>query len=323
MSNLVIVAIPAEDDYVWKISSEQVPHMTLLFLGDMANVKNLSKIADFVQHAAELSLTQFGVEVERRGELGPDNADVLFFSTSKWSGLESVADFRSYLLKDDNIRSAYESADQFEGWTPHLTLGYPETPAKPDNRDYPGIRYVQFDKIGLWFNDYDGLEFSLKSFEPEYDMGMMMDSISNPYANYVRDFLSHYGVLGMRWGVRRAQRIPTAATVTQRGKKLKGSGGANQPAHTDAVVARTLGQKAKKSGMQSLSNEELQRFALRLNLEQSAKAAAYRDSPRVKRFVLSLLGNSGKSAAQQVANEAASKQVKKLLLKAGTAAVAA
>ena len=32
-SNLVIVAIPDENDRVWKISSEKVPHLTVLVPG--------------------------------------------------------------------------------------------------------------------------------------------------------------------------------------------------------------------------------------------------------------------------------------------------
>lgn len=34
MANWAIVAIPEERDPVWKYSSEKVPHMTLLFLGE-------------------------------------------------------------------------------------------------------------------------------------------------------------------------------------------------------------------------------------------------------------------------------------------------
>jgi 2'-5' RNA ligase len=321
MSNLVIVAIPAEDDYIWKISSEKVPHMTLLFLGDLASVKNFSKIADFVQHATERSIHKFGVEVDHRGTLGADNADVLFFSTSKWSGIQDVKDYRSYLLQEPNIKTAYDSVEQFDGWTPHLTLGYPATPAKPDNRDYPGINFVQFDKIGIWFNDFDGLEFPLSTREYDYDMAVGMSEVANPNTNFIRDFISHHGVLGMRWGVRGGRGTPTAASVTQRGKKLRGTGGKGQPPHVDAIKARTLGQQAKKSGVQSLSNHELQQFALRLNLEQSAKRVAVADKPPVKRFVSNLLGQTAKTQVSNVANEAASAQVKKLLLK--TAVVAA
>lgn len=162
MANLVIVAIPSEDDYVNKISSEKVPHMTLLMLGDASKVQNLDRIVSFVQFSAEQSLTRFGLSVDHRGVLGADSADVLFFRQSGCC-YEDVNTFRSYLLQNKDIRMANNSVDQFETWNPHLTLGYPESPANPDNRDYPGTHYVTFDKIAVWNQDYSGFEFLLKS----------------------------------------------------------------------------------------------------------------------------------------------------------------
>src|SRR5262245_40006802 len=131
MPNLVIVALPTEDDYVNKISSEKVAHMTLLFLGDASQVPNLAPILDFVGHAANISLSRFGMEVDHRGVLGIDQADTLFFSKWKWSGFETINAFRSNLLKNTDIRKAYDSTPQFPEWVPHLTLGYPEAPANP------------------------------------------------------------------------------------------------------------------------------------------------------------------------------------------------
>jgi hypothetical protein len=68
--------------------------------------------------------------VDRRGELGADQADVLFFKKGRYD-YKAIRDFRATLLQDNNIKTAYDSASQFEGpWHPHLTLGYPATPAK-------------------------------------------------------------------------------------------------------------------------------------------------------------------------------------------------
>jgi 2'-5' RNA ligase len=157
---------PEENDRVWKISSEKVPHLTLLFLGDQANVSNLDKIVQFVEHAATTSLRRFWLPVDRRGELGNDPetgpADVLFFRTRGYD-LKAVADFRAQLLQDNNIKSAYDAAPQFEGpWVPHLTLGYQGTPAKPDNSDYPGFYEVSFDRIAVWTGNSEGPEFLLQ-----------------------------------------------------------------------------------------------------------------------------------------------------------------
>jgi hypothetical protein len=312
MSNVVIVAIPAEDDYIHKISSEKVPHLSLLFLGETLKVKNLTQILNFVGHAADRSLYRFGLEVDRRGELGEEKADVLFFSKSKYSGFEEVNDFRSYLLQDQNIRTAYDSTEQFPEWIPHLTLGYPDTPAKPDDRDYPGFYYINFDRIAVWFGEYEGIEFPLNPHR--WDTEVAMDNVTT---EVVPNLLAHYGVKGMRWGVRRRASVgPQEIVVSDRRKKLKTSGGRGFPAHSDAVRARTVGQKGRASGIKSLSNEELSEYAKRLNLEQNVKRLQYNDAPIAKKFALTLVGRTGQQQAQEVANQAASKQVAKLMARA-------
>jgi 2'-5' RNA ligase len=294
MNSLVIVALPQKDDRVYKISSEKVPHLTLLFLGeDATKVKNLAQIMDFTNHAASTSLMRFGLEVDRRGELGPDKADVLFFSRSKWSGYETIRDFRSNLLKNDAIKTAYDSAEQFPVWVPHLTLGFPDKPAKPDESDFPGMSYVSFDRIAVWFGDYEGIEFPLKAYDWDTDIAMSSTK------DVVNDILKHHGVKGMKWGVRRRTTGVQAVSVTDKGKRLKTKGGQGHPAHSDAVRVRTIGQVGKKSGLKALSNEELQAFNQRLNLEQQAKRLSYNDKSPPKKFVLTLLGQTGKQQASE------------------------
>lgn len=309
MSKCVIVAIPTEDDYIYKISSEKIPHITLLFLGETNQVKNIDEIQNFVKHAASTSLMRFGLEVDRRGKLGPEAADVLFFSKSEWSGIESVIEYKSHLLKDPNIRFAYNSVEQFPEWIPHLTLGFPATPAKPDTRDYPGTSYVNFDRIAVWFEDYEGIEFPLK----RYNGDMIMTDLS---IEATKSVLSHYGKKGMKWGVRKASPSgPQGVRLTEKGKKLKTSGGQGYPTHEQAVSARTTGQILKKSGVKALSNQELQAYTQRLNLEAQAKHLNYQQKNAGARFVATVLGQAGKGAVQGAANQAASEQVKRRLAK--------
>lgn len=205
-SGFVIVALPSVDEKVNRISSEKVPHLTLLHLGD--NPENQQEIIQFVQHAAS-ELSPFCLTVDHRGELGADRADVLFFEKDRFD-LKRVSEFRHYLLLNDAIKRAYDSSDQFPEWIPHLTLGYPDTPANEDESDYPGVHGVHFDRIAVWDADYDGPEFRLKYDDLMMGGDMAMSSISElgalaASAIFGKDpnAAEHYGTKGMKWGVRK------------------------------------------------------------------------------------------------------------------------
>ena len=97
----------------------------------------------------------------------------------------------------------------------------------------------------------------------------------------VDDVLAHFGVKGMRWGVRKA---PTARQedfrraakegkkkVTVRaepGKKIKTKGGKGVEASDDAIRAAVIKRVAKGSKPSALSNDELRTAIQRMQLEQ-------------------------------------------------------
>lgn len=297
MNNTVIVAIPSKDDRVWKISSEKVPHMTILFLGDKVPESAITQMIGYVAHATQTSLYNFYLDVKNRATLGEDEADVIFFS--KW-GLDQVEQFRTYLLRDNTIKTAYESTEQFPEWLPHLTLGYPETPAHEDDRDYPGIHGVHFDKIALWTGDYEGYEFPLKAYEYEETMAM---STSERGEQAVNELL-HFGVKGMRWGIRnrsdtRSGPVKTSISKTKSGKvEISTTGGGKSTAAVDAVRAAQAQQKLRTSGIKSLSNQELQALTRRAELE--AKIAANADTPMNKIKKQTNTINTGTNAVKAV-----------------------
>jgi hypothetical protein len=84
-------------------------------------------------------------------------------------------------------------------------------------------------------------------------------------------YLAHYGIKGMKWGVRKndsSRNSPTEISVSQKpGRKVKTAGGKNQPASEDAKKAAAARQKAKASTTDALSNQELKSLVERMQLE--------------------------------------------------------
>ena len=310
MSSLVIAAIPREDDRVWKISSEKKPHMTILFLGDADN-PNRNLIAGYLAHCINMKvITEFGLSVERRGELGPDKADVVFFEKENWT-FPRVREFRDMLLKEPNIKTAYDSVPQYDEWTPHLTLGYPETPAKKleDDRVY----YVDFDRVALWEGDYEGVEFILKR-EVYMDVAMS-DELRG------KAFIEHFGVKGMRWGVRKDTAGPSLVTTESHTRarkgllksgtktKVKTKGGEGHDAHPDAIKAAAKKAVLKKSGPAALSDQELRDVITRSQLESQANALV---ATKGQKFVKKHFESARDQQTQAFISEVAGKQRRKL-----------
>lgn len=112
----------------------------------------------------------------------------------------------------------------------------------------------------------------------------------------VDDVLAHFGVKGMRWGVRKSD--PGAGAS---------SGGSED--HQKVVAVKT---KIKSGGTKSLSNQELQDFITRANLEKQFNSLNKGSQQKVSKFITDFLLEFGKQQARQFANE----QLRALLKKA-------
>jgi hypothetical protein len=125
------------------------------------------------------------------------------------------------------------------------------------------------------------------------------------------EVLAHYGVRGMKWGVRR--RSPGASTVevaTPAGRGVQTRGGSGQRASEDAVRAAIAKQKARKSTVSSLSNRELQDLVTRLQLEQNFdRLRPRRPSEQVVKFISDTLVGVGKDEASKYARQAVTNQI--------------
>lgn len=112
------------------------------------------------------------------------------------------------------------------------------------------------------------------------------------------EVLEHYGILGMRWGVRRSDE--EIARDNQRRMKK----GKKVTVSTDAAKVSKARSKEKEKGISSLTNQELEMVNRRLNLEtQYDRLTADRPKElstgqKVVRAILPELGNLGANVAR-------------------------
>lgn len=92
------------------------------------------------------------------------------------------------------------------------------------------------------------------------------------HADTVSEFLKHYGIKGMHWGIRRSQAEREAASP-------------------DAARAHEARTRIKTSGTDALSNQELQHLVTRMNLEQqysrlsTEKSTVQKGNSKVKQIL--------------------------------------
>lgn len=90
----------------------------------------------------------------------------------------------------------------------------------------------------------------------------------------VGDFLQHYGVKGMRWGKKK------------------------NPASSDAAASKSVRVTAKKKGVHTISNKQLQTAIERMQLEQNFKRLTVNERSAATRWIASTLLEVGKREVQ-------------------------
>lgn len=110
------------------------------------------------------------------------------------------------------------------------------------------------------------------------------------------DILAHYGVQGMKWGVRKPSSSgPQDVKVkTYLGNRIvRTTGGKKHGLSEDATKAAVSRQKAKKSNVRSLSNKELQDLVNRMNLEQQYSQLEKKRVEKGRKTVTDIIGVVG------------------------------
>lgn len=134
-----VFAVPSMGDSVHDVSTEATAHMTMLYFGDgEATDAELEEVLEAVR-AETRGVGPVEARVTGRGELGDDRADVLLVEPGE---LHAV---RDRLLKHAVVQRLLDRAHQYPQWTPHITVGYPERPARGQTP-----RTVLFDSVEVW-----------------------------------------------------------------------------------------------------------------------------------------------------------------------------
>jgi len=126
------------------------------------------------------------------------------------------------------------------------------------------------------------------------------------------DILAHYGILGMKWGVRRSDKQIARARKTKKSS--------SQDRSEDSEKAEAARKKAKSGGAKALSNQELKDLTKRMNLEQQYSRLSTEDNSskmaKGQEKVNKLLG-LGKTAQEvyNLSNSPMMKELKKNLKK--------
>jgi len=111
-----------------------------------------------------------------------------------------------------------------------------------------------------------------------------------------KEEIKHYGIPGMKWGVRKAREFGRARRDHfKRSVKQKYGVDLDNPRRpsSDHTVSRGL----KKKKLKELSNEELKTLTTRLQLERNYKDLTKRQTSAGERFVGDVLKESGKQIA--------------------------
>ena len=97
-----------------------------------------------------------------------------------------------------------------------------------------------------------------------------------------KDFLQHFGVIGMRWGRRKGSRIGSRKSMPHKGKV--------SDEHADKVAIRA-------KGLRRMSNADIKKINERMQLEKQYKSLTKSEISIGQKFVTDVLSDSSKQLA--------------------------
>jgi len=106
----------------------------------------------------------------------------------------------------------------------------------------------------------------------------------------VDTFLEHFGVRGMKWGVRKKASGDGSVESPSKGK----------PKSEDAKIAGKNLQRSKKQGVGSLSNQDLKALNERMNLESQYKQLNAKKKNQARKIAEDILIDVAKQSAKEL-----------------------
>ena len=120
-----------------------------------------------------------------------------------------------------------------------------------------------------------------------------MELISN---KQYEDYLSHHGILGQKWGVRRYQN--SDGTLTSAGKKRLSS--KKEPSKAQTYKEKTEAYKSRMKQIKTMSDQELSNRLSRLEKEKKVRELDYEETYPGSKFAKDVLSGSGSMLASAV-----------------------
>lgn len=120
-----------------------------------------------------------------------------------------------------------------------------------------------------------------------------MDLISN---DQYEEYLSHHGILGQKWGVRRYQN--SDGTLTSAGKKRLSN--KKEPSKAQVYKEKTEAYKSRMKQIKTMSDQELSNRLSRLEKEKKIRELDYEETYPGRKFAKDVLSGSGSMLASAV-----------------------
>lgn len=233
-----VVLIPAADDPVAAASS-QPAHITMAWLGEASGLSDPDALRAAVREYGARADGPISAAVKSRGTLGDEDADVVFVEG------EGLAAYREGLVAEAPVAEQMATVEQYPEWTPHVTLGYPDEPAKAD---YAG-ETITFDRIGFWQGDnHEDFPLGKEAEMPEEDKPVA--AVAPTMEAGSEDQVPWYGVLAPLGVESGDGRIFEPGTITYRDFPLPLKGMRKDlPGHDESVVVGNITNAWEEDGL--------------------------------------------------------------------------